>query len=374
MESKFFLVLLLLVLGFLLPFLIFLMRNLRNILPYLYVTARIRAKEARLIKPDTMDEMINAGSVAEIASILENSDYAFAMQGLVLDSAESIEDLLTRQTADIYSEIAKMLPANVKNVFSFLQQQWDVHNMKTILRGVRSGLTDEQMLSRTVRFGELDAEVLKKMAEATSIEELIPLFEATRYEQVSGMLSSYEQEQSLLCLEVMLDKVLLETMWDRVTADRELQPLQPGLAARIDALNLKIVFRAKRDHLLFGDIEKYLIAGGDLYASLPGLAFDEVDETGALLAEFEGTAFYKPLMDALPEHEKSGSLAPLEKALDETALAIGKDSSIKQPYGIAPILGYLSLKDTETRNIRAISRAKEAGMVPETIREFVLRV
>ncbi len=373
MDNMFFLVLLLLILGFLLPYLIFLMRNLRNILPYLYINARVRAKEARLVKPEIIDEMINCDSIAEIASILENSEYAFAMQGLVLDSSESIEDVLTRQTAAIYSEIAKMLPAKVYKVFSFLQQQWDVRNLKTIMRGVRKGLPAEEIIQRIVPFGELDGEALRKMAEASSVEDLLPLFETTRYAPLSTMLAAYEQDKSLLLLESLLDKIVLEEMWHQVTANRELHDLRPFFAARIDALNYKMLFRAKQDHLLFSDIEKYLIAGGALPQNI-ATVFDEVDEIGALIAELEGTVFYKVLMEVVPEHEKAGTLFHLEKVLEETALSVGRQTAIKLPYGIAPILGYLTLKETEVRNIRAISRAKEAAMMPENIRELVVRI
>ena len=64
----------------------------------------------------------------------------------------------------------------------------------------------------------------------------------------------------------------------------------------------------------------------------------------------------------------------VEKVLDETALAIGRDTAVTQPYGLAPVLGFLARKDVEVRNIRAISRAKEAGLAPEYIRELVLNV
>jgi V/A-type H+-transporting ATPase subunit C len=102
--------------------------------------------------------------------------------------------------------------------------------------------------------------------------------------------------------------------------------------------------------------------------------FDEIDEVSALPSELEGTIFYKPLMEALPDYEKDGSLYILEKVIEEAYLTVGKDAALKQPYGIAPVLGFLSMKDTEVRNIRAISRAKEAGLSPDKIREFVLRV
>jgi V/A-type H+-transporting ATPase subunit C len=258
-------------------------------------------------------------------------------------------------------------------VFSYLQQQWDVRNLKAILRGVRAGRPAEAIIAATVPFGEIDQETLKKMAEASGIEDLLPLFEHTRYGALAALLPAYEQEKSLLPLEAKLDALLLEGMWNSITALPELGCLKPGFAARIDALNLKVVFRAKRDHLMLGDVEKYLIAGGDIPRTFYA-AMDEVDEVGALVAELDGTVFHKPLMDVVQDYEKSGSVYDLEKVLEETALGIGRQAAIKQPYGVAPVLGYLTLKETEMRNIRAIARAKETGMAPEKIREFVLRV
>lgn len=373
MNDGFLLIVLLLAIGILLPLLIFLGRNLRNILPYLYMTARIRAKEARLLKPETMDDMINSGSIAEIASILENSEYAFAMQGLVLDSSESIEALLVRQTAEIYSEVVHMLPKKAKNQFIFLQLQWDVKNIKTVLRGVRKSVSPDTILSKLIPFGELDPELLRKMAESPTVEDILPLFENTRYEPLTQMLGAYEQDKNLVVLEALLDKIHLEEMWKAITLDRELLLLKPTFSARIDALNLKLVFRAKRDHLLLGDIEKYLISGGELPESIK-TGFEELDDIAELVSELEGTVFHKPLMDSLQEYQQTGKLIVLEKAIDETALLISKETAVKVPYGIAPLLGFLSLKETEIRNIRAISRSKECGLLPEDIKQLVLRV
>jgi len=373
MDSNFLLVLLLLVLGLSLPLLIFLMRTLGTILPYLYATARIRAKEARLLKPEALEELVNTGSVAEIASLLENTEYALAMQGLVLENAESIEQLLERQSADMFSEVASMMPDKVQAVFAFLRQQWDVRNLKALVRGVRAGLSAERIMASLLPYGTLDPEFLKKMAEAAGIEDVLPLLEPTPYGELAQMLPAYEQAASLVPLECALDRVLLESMWRQVEAGGPLQVLQPSFAGRIDALNIKILMRAKRDHLLLSDVEPYLVAGGA--ASQPlARAFDEVDDVSALASELEGTLYYKPVMDALADYDRAGSLFALEKALDETVLAIGRDTAVKQPYGIAPVLGFLARKDVEVRNIRAIARAKEAGLAPECIHELVLNV
>ena len=112
-----------------------------------------------------------------------------------------------------------MFPEKMLRVLSFLRQQWDVKNLKTVMRGVRSGQSSDQIMSRVVPFGEMDAEFLKKLAESGSVEDMLTAFEGTSYEKLSGLLPEYEQEKSLLPVEAMLDKIILEEMWSAATSD-----------------------------------------------------------------------------------------------------------------------------------------------------------
>jgi len=373
MSSAAALVVLLLAAGLLLPLLLLLMRSAWSIVPYLYVNARVRAKEARLLKPEVMETMINAGSVAEIAAILENSDYAGAMQGLALEDSASIERVLVRQAADMFGEIARMLPGTVQKVFGLLIEQWDVRNIKVVLRGVRRGLPADEIIERLVPCGALDSALLRKMAESGSVEDALALCGQTPYAELCALSAAYEQGRSLLLIESALDKMLYELAWAQVSAERRLLGLKPFLAARIDALNYKILLRAKHDRLPYGQIAAYLIRGGEMPADMPGV-FDEVDEIEALVTELEGTVFYKALIEVLPDYERDRTVYHFEKVLDETALQVGRHTAIKQPYGVAPILAYLTLKEAEVRNVRAVIWGKEAQMEPHEIREFVLRI
>jgi V/A-type H+-transporting ATPase subunit C len=373
MNYQLFVLVLLLLLGLLFPYLVFLARSVKNIVPYLYLNARISAKQGRLIKKNMLNDMIDADSIAELASRLENTDYAFAMPDLVLDNAESIERLLMRYTAAVYRELADMMPKKISSAFSFLLQEWDVKNIKTILRGIRRGLPPGEILSRIIPVGEMPSPLLSKLAEAGTVEQSIAHLEGTQYAFVTELIQRYEQDRTLLVIESALDKWLLETMWNRAMADPELMVLRPFLAARLDGINLKILFRAKRDLVPLSEIMPHLILGGEILDG-PLKIFDEVDEIGALIASIEWSPFYHPLTDAFPEYEKTGSLAILEKVVDETVLKVGRDTAIKFPYGIAPVAGYLALRETELRNIRAIARLKEVGMPPDQIRELILVV
>lgn len=84
--------------------------------------------------------------------------------------------------------------------------------------------------------------------------------------------------------------------------------------------------------------------------------------------------FYNSLMEVLPEYERTHSLLSLEKALDESLLRTGWDISVKHPFGIAPLMGFLSLKEVEMRNVRALAVAKEANLNHDDIRSLMVTI
>jgi vacuolar-type H+-ATPase subunit C/Vma6 len=53
---------------------------------------------------------------------------------------------------------------------------------------------------------------------------------------------------------------------------------------------------------------------------------------------------------------------------------MGWDISVKNPFGAGPLMGFLSLKDAEMRNVRAIAIAKEAQLDHDTIRSLMVSV
>jgi V/A-type H+-transporting ATPase subunit C len=53
---------------------------------------------------------------------------------------------------------------------------------------------------------------------------------------------------------------------------------------------------------------------------------------------------------------------------------MGWEISLKHPFGIGPLMGFLSLKEAELRNVRAIAIAKEANVEHEEIRSLTVSI
>jgi len=78
-----------------LPLLVFLAKTVQNITPYLYMNARLKAKEGRLISKAQFEDMVSAHSLSDISSLLEGTPYGNEMQGIMINDAETLEDVLT---------------------------------------------------------------------------------------------------------------------------------------------------------------------------------------------------------------------------------------------------------------------------------------
>ncbi len=356
-----------------LPLLVFLAKTVQNITPYLYMNARLKAKEGKLISKNQLEDMIAARSLSEISSLLEGTSYGSEMQGVMVSNAEALEGVLHKHRSVLYGEIMGMMPAKIKDAFSYLVREMEAAVIKMILRDVHGQQTAGQLSLETVSSKELQEDTLKRMCESRSIAELLPLLEGTAYESLVDKLPAYEQTKRLNVLEAALDKIVLSDTWKVVSSRDDLSLLHDYFALRIDVMNLKVLLRAKRDHISWDEIEPFLLPQGSFYHQV-STSYGEEEDVRGLINSLESTPFYPALIEVLPEYEKTSSLVPLEKALDTFILKAGWDISVKQPYGVGPLMGFLSLKEAEMRNVRVIAVAKETQLDHDAIRSLMVSV
>ncbi|HPY71880.1 MAG TPA: ATP synthase A1 subunit C [Methanothrix sp.] len=347
-----------------------------EIADYAYSNSRIQVMSSRIIREDKLKEMIEASSLAEVVAALETTEYSPYLREMMEERSESIERALNRHTADAYREVATMVPMNLKKILTVLIRKWDVYNIKLILRGVYAERSPDDIRADLVQVGELDPQKIGELAEARSLEEAISNLDGTPYSRLAESLQIFDQTRNLTVLEAKLDNILYEDAWKNATSqpvDENLLALKNYLATNIDVVNLKFVFRAKKDGLAAGSIENYIVKGGGLQESFIKSTL-EVDTVDNVVASLEGTKYYQPVIGAVPEYESTGSILPIELALDGYLARVGKDISITQPFGIGPAIGYLSLKEMEVRNVRTLARGIEAGLSPDEIRNLIMKV
>lgn len=95
---------------------------------YLYLSAMLRAREAKMLTRDKAERMIDAPSFDEAAKMLTDCGYK-DMSGF---TAKQVEETLAEHRAEIFAELARLSP-NAEPVEVF-RMRYDYHNAKIVIK------------------------------------------------------------------------------------------------------------------------------------------------------------------------------------------------------------------------------------------------
>jgi V/A-type H+-transporting ATPase subunit C len=179
----------------------------------------------------------------------------------------------------------------------------------------------------------------------------------------------------ILPLEAALDKFYLENIL-RTSAnpsdDNELM-VHTYIGSQVDAINLKIILRSKVDGLTFGDISPYMISNGYQIRDWKLKDLMESEDVESVISALDGTDYAPILNEALTKYLETGSLDQFEKSLDAYLTKTAKNFSLKKPFGVGPMLGFINRKENEIKNLKIIARAKrEESFTVAQVKEMLV--
>lgn len=338
--------------------------------PYAYPNARVRARMGRLLSEKQLSEIIEADDLEEVKNYLRGlPEYAKYVDKYPLEKA------LDTELAETYDTLAKIAPGGIRPIFKVLLQKWDVNNIKSLIIAKAAGLSRKETADLLVPFGEL-SELMDKLLDAKNITDIINGLEGTPYARVlDDALSTYQDTGMILPLEASLDRYFMENLITAASnpAEESTRILHSYIGAQVDATNLSIILRSKVEGLKYEDIKEYIIPKGYGIREWKLKDLMEAEDVGGVISSLEGTEYAQILADSMVEYTKTGSIAPFEAALDRQIRKIAKTLSMKIPFGVGPIIGYLNRKDKEIRNLKVIARAKrEVGFPNSKIKEMLI--
>ncbi len=338
--------------------------------PYTYPNARVRARTGRLFNEKEFSEIVESQNVEEVKNYLRGvPDYAKYIDTYPLEKA------LDSQLAETYDLIARITPDDSKDSFKFLLKKWDIKNIKSIIIAKEAGLSQEQTVDLVVPFGELSNK-LDSLIDSDSVEEVLNALEGTEYPKVvEDAIPIYKETGLLLPLEASMDKYLLENLLktSATPEDENTTLLHNYIGTMVDVANIKIILRAKADNIKYEDIEPYMVSDGYEIREWKLKELMEAEDVSGVISGLEGTDYAPMLSDAMSEFTETGSMANFEKLLDGYVVKTAKTISLKNQFGIGPMIGFLSRKETEVRNLKIIARGKrEAGFSSSMIKEMLV--
>ncbi len=338
---------------------------------YAYVTARVRAKKASLLPPETWPKLLARDSF-EIARFLQENGYKDEVDAL--SSTYSGSRLVERATRDglaaRYREILSYCEGSLRTMVSLYLQRYDVYNVKTILRGKFSGASNEEITDALVPAGEITPAKFDAVIRGEKFDDVLASLADTPYGKVAAAAAKGKTLRNLVDIETAIDQEYFRLLVDALPANsRANRAFLNFIRREVDIMNLRTLFRLRAAGV--AEFEQYMVPGGlevkaDRAARIVRAGNDE------LMTEIGNLAIGSRLEGGVREWLDTGNLNPAMLALDKTLIEESDDFSHRNPLSILPIIDYILRKRREVDNLRIIATGKETDLPEDVIKELIV--
>jgi ATP synthase A1 C subunit len=276
----------------------------------------------------------------------------------------SLDKILISQMKALTSS----MPEGVRPLFDAYLTKFDANQLKNIIRMKNRGVEKEEILKKVLPVKKLTSELISDLADAKDIETMVSMLKETYFNDAfkTGGHNGF--------LELMLDKYVYEKLRNatlRVDVDVA-RAVSMFVGRYADIMNLKILIRSRKMGYDSDVLETFLAGKGRELAEWKLHEMSLATNIHEIISETEGTMYAQPLKEALPEYEKTGSVYPLEAALDRHLLKTVSALSVEHGLTAGPPIRFAVGKEYEIRNINAVIKGISEGLSPEKIKPLLI--
>ena len=335
---------------------------------YEYGNARLHAMKSRLLSREGFRMLTAAEGLESLITALTHTAYRKAVEAALgrASGLEVIAFALSQDLIETARKIRRFFMGPEERSVAILLRAYDVHNLKTILRGLAHNASPDEITSALLPVGDLSEGTLVALAQASGPRAAIDLLATMRLPLARPLLTlrAIHPGADIPELETALDQ------WYFVDSDQQLRDapagsnyLLPALALDADMINLLTVIRLTweptaretlRQRPGGEDLRSLFVKPGRLPYEMLVNAADQPSLEAAIRL-FAGTPYEEPLAAGLDAYRGSGRLSDLEKHLRHYRLCWRAQLIAKDPLGIGVLLGYLALKINEIANLRRVA-------------------
>lgn len=346
----------------------------RGVFGYAAINARVRAMIAYLLSTQDWAELINAPDFPTLIGTLRRTVY-----GPYLTQVDE-RDLTPRravyqiksQMADVFNIILRVAPAQTCPLLTQLYRDFEVDNLKAVLRGILAGSSWDQIRHVLFPLGKAGILPAQAMVETGSIASAIELLKGTPYySTLAHAMQRYNVEQSLFPLEVALDLYYWRTMWEEINRlpkdDKEHALKIIGAILDMNNLMWAIRFRVYY-HLSEEEIINYTLPFGyrvrdsDIRAIAAGADIPQV--INRVYPNLPDISVY--LM------EPRRGLPQMETQLQKQVYEECRRALIGYPFHIGVPLAFLVMKEMEVQDLTVLIEAKSSNTNPDDYRPLLV--
>ena len=332
---------------------------------YAFANGNIKALEKGLLNKDILDRMIKSSDIVSALKVLTESDlndYSFD-----LNNPSDFENSLNQELLHTYDIIKSISQVSTFNFLYFtFASKYDFLNIKILIKS--KCLKKEFSNGLISSIGTMDMEKLKLAIRDEKYEDIPDSFELL----IKKTLSEYHKFKDPEMIDFVLDRERYIMIFNKIreieTIESEELFLKRFININIDLNNIVNCIRVKIRGEKKAFIKEFLIPEGDFKIEKIIEIYDS-----PLSSWFEKLKYtdYKDIIElGVNYFQKNNSLMELEKLRDNFILNFSKIGKYIT-FGIEPLVGFITAKENDIKNIRIILSGKLNNLSPEKIKERV---
>jgi V/A-type H+-transporting ATPase subunit C len=178
---------------------------------YGYANARIRGMHSRLLDRKGYEALLVQPDIPAMVSELEKTPYkAEIEEGAVLyPGIRGVEYALRKNLAETFLKVRKILTGTDAEIFvKIFIARYDIHNLKTILRGMHIHIPPEEITECLIPAGTISSALLHeilKQPDVRAVVDLLATWDVIYSRPLTASLKEYAETNNISSLEYALD-------------------------------------------------------------------------------------------------------------------------------------------------------------------------
>lgn len=330
-----------------------------------YINARVKAMRSRLLPPDRVEELLALPDLDGFLRALSTTAYAPELQEALTryQGLRAVDEAMMQHFQKTVRRIVAFAEGRARDLIEVVLMDWDLHNLRAVLRAKHSGRKPEEVVENLVPAGRLSEVRLRELAQQPDVAAIASTLSTWAHPLASALvegLRDYQETGDLLALELALGRRYFE--WAlRITRG-------PGYSKRavreivrteIDHTNTKTALKVQRiPDLSREERRRFYIPGGAVFSPEIFVNLADPGTAESAMRELRSRGF----------HPEGRTIAEQERWLDERYARHSARKYLGDPLAIDVVLGFLAMLHSEVQNLRLIARSKVLGIPRDVVR------
>lgn len=332
---------------------------------------RMRALKGNLISESDFERLIQAPSTNEVIAILGDMGYNNLLNKHESLNNHEIEHALEQNLINSYIKVFNFLHSNFFRFATVLMQQFELTNLKTILRVLANSSPVQTAEPFILRLGKFHVLPIDDLLNIQNIEECIEFLKNTPFEEsAQRAYEIYSSEENLFSMEVILELDYYNRFIDSLSSFND-SSLYKIIGIEIDAKCISWALRF-RHHYNFEPemVFQYMVTERYKFSDSLFWSVISPDNIEDAVSAFSSSPYSK-IVDSI-DLDENNVIDRIEVLLQRELYQKSRSWFSNYPLRMSVLLAYFNLKRAEVHDLITIVYGKLLDMPQERIERYLI--